>query len=570
LIHETYIFLSSLNLESVYFSDPFVAFWVKAIASLLEIASFNAKKYFYVPHLILVYILSCYLLPRIVSSSNGPIKGVGSRFDTLLYSVFLVFGLFLLDNTGVVFFDILPLLILLYSVLIFPNGMPKLSLRSFFLVLISFLAFFSFIINAGPLAFLYVLLIYPIALVRYSSFKNYSLVVMFCISFFTTAYFSKESIVFDYPRDAVLTPLSSLVHLGNAIIGQDRVPFPVNAHNYFYSRTATLWTLLILIIPGMVFGLYSFLRQYFRDSYLCIGVYVVPFFLVSFFLLSITLLSSLVTPSFYIDTPEAVFYRVIPGLIWRPYPTFLAALIYFFFVFLLFQYLSASNKRTVMVIGILAASFLDSDMKLEGETYAGHSLVKGGSSLRDFSVQDRRSALSISPSNYLLQAYGSGLAVLKLDDHVSKELTRIPSLESLSCYGVASRNSDDVAFAFDGSYTSRWSTKGPQNEGDWFEIRCKEPISPRQVILSAVHNPSDFPRGIKVDIFNKEESSTIIELREWFGPVQFTESGFPYFGPQSRVLLDFPEKVTTNKMRFTLTKGDSNFDWTIAEIIVME
>lgn len=554
----------------VYYSDPFVACWVKAISYLLGVFTINSQKYFYVPHLILVWILSFYLLPRVAYPSSETSKHKGSKFDTLLYSVSLVIGLFLLDQKGLVFLDILPLLMLLYSVFIFPVWMKKFSLYTSILILLSVLSFISFLFNAGPLSFLYILLISPLFFLSYSKYKNSVFIVVICISFLTSFYFSKDSVIFDYPRDAVLTPLSSLVHLSNVIIGQDRIPFPVNAYHYFESRTASLWLLLILITPGVVFGLYSYLERNFHNSSPSVGLCIRPFFLISFFLLSVVSLSSFVPASFYIDTPEAVFYRLIPGLIWRPYPTFLVSLAYFFFIFFLYQYLSGSHRRTVVVFGLLAASFVERDITLEGETFVGTSLVKEGYVLRDSSNQERLNALKTSPSNYLLQAYGNDLALLKLNEQTGDELTRLPSLDLLSCYGAASKNSEDIALAFDGSYTTRWSTKGPQNEGDWFEVRCKEPISARQVILSVVHNPSDFPRGIKVDIFDKEKSRKIMEFKEWFGPVHFTKAGLPYFGPQGRVQLDFPEKITTDRLRFTLTKGDPGFDWTIAEIIVME
>jgi hypothetical protein len=130
-----------------------------------------------------------------------------------------------------------------------------------------------------------------------------------------------------------------------------------------------------------------------------------------------------------------------------------------------------------------------------------------------------------------------------------------------------SANSKDAWLALDGNPDTRWSTASPQRPGDYFEIKFNRSLKVLRIILSVIKNPSDFPRGIRVEAKENTGSYNIVfEKIDWLGPVYWTEEGYPYFGPQSDVVIDLPKEIEVSNLKFTQISKDSKFDWSIGEV----
>ncbi|MCB0320441.1 MAG: hypothetical protein KDD60_05895, partial [Bdellovibrionales bacterium] len=130
--------------------------------------------------------------------------------------------------------------------------------------------------------------------------------------------------------------------------------------------------------------------------------------------------------------------------------------------------------------------------------------------------------------------------------------------------------------AFDGKTTTRLPVaRGGQHGGEFVCIEFPTAVALRSLQLDCGSFPADFPRGIEVYLGeNCDALSSDLPTRSpdlsytpWEGPLRFTESGFPYFGPQPSVDIALPGNAGHAAYLIRQTQV-SPYDWSIAEISV--
>lgn len=122
-------------------------------------------------------------------------------------------------------------------------------------------------------------------------------------------------------------------------------------------------------------------------------------------------------------------------------------------------------------------------------------------------------------------------------------------------------------YAIDHKVSTRWKTGRPQHPGDYFLVEFDRPVNIIKVALSTRGHPMDFPRGILVEgSKDGKEFMKIINKPRWLGPLGWTQDGYPFYGRQGAVILDFPEEIEVTVLRFTQTGRSTRFDWSIEEL----
>ncbi len=173
-----------------------------------------------------------------------------------------------------------------------------------------------------------------------------------------------------------------------------------------------------------------------------------------------------------------------------------------------------------------------------------------------------------SPSWYLIHRLGEWVIKPRMEKkREDSALRRLVPGTDFQFELDAFPRSEDARLALDGKYETRWKTGRPQQAGDYFLVKFRAPVRLVRAVLSTRTSPSDFPRGLQVTLTGLGgKTSDVINQPDWLGPVLWTPKGYPYFGAQSDVILDFPEEGEVQAIRVTLIgKGDA-FDWSINEI----
>ncbi|HMO18180.1 MAG TPA: hypothetical protein PKA63_08225 [Oligoflexia bacterium] len=578
MIQEIYIFLQSLNLDAVYPVDPLFLFLFDKFGGDLGADSGR----FFLVAACLSFCISWVVFYFVASENTRNYESRSAflsdaRINSFLYSVFFLLGLFAIDRTGLVFFDLFPLMLMTLL------SLPALR-KSDFLDLIILLPFLWCVILAGPLGFFFVLLSVLVSgghLLGARSFSNkcavksfqtsgilgkVSFVLLFFISFLSTYYFSLYSNKFDYPRDAQLVPFSEFTSFGSTLIGPERIPFPMYSPIFLNMKDKIMASLGIFIFPLATILIFVWIfRQvtrnndertdnasFARESTGTLSMYLAA-------VIGSMLLVSWLLPVFP-ETPEGLLFRLLPGLIWRPYPFLLPGIFLWYFLLGAASFLPSYVSRFGIVIGIVTASFSEVILTLKPDKLE-HRLrvVMPPVEIKEIARDD----IYRTPSMFLLQSYPGSYRPFD-----EKSLTRIGQTDEFKCVPAASKNEEDAFLALDQNYTTRWSTRGPQQIGDWFIVTCSSSVRLRRMALSIVHHRSDFPRGISLISSLNGDSRHVIDYPEWFGPVRYTPSGLPFFGPQGEVVFDFIEPVEGDTFTFVLQRGDATYDWSIAEVLM--
>ncbi len=558
MIKERYIFLEDLNVDILIYLDPFLEYFFSLFEPdqpVFSLACSNAPFF-------LFFILSIILFSGILFSGTGVSGGVfRTAVETVLSGAFMTGLLYLLSPDGVLYLLLYPLLLLLVA-----NRSSNIILSGIFFLWGMFLS--------GTLSFLYV----GIALfLKNKGEKGFGTtifsVVSIVISFIISLYFSSRSVVFDYPRTSGLAPLSPFTNMGNVVFGVERIPFSLYSPAFIEQHIHSIYLALCVGVPAffIVFASFLYRMRYKRPEKEVVGIsvsiyetiYKTAIFFSVFFL---------GWSFFYVGNKfplslEGILFRVIPGVIWRPLP-YLFSGIAIIVILYSFNRVSRGPLRNMLLLSASVLVFVyymaHPAAYLKISSYENPPAVV----VRNFKEVSADKYLPYTPSRFLLSKYFNDdvSEMISSRDH-RHSLTNVSLREDITCNVSASVNQDAAGSALGGDHRSRWSTGRPQAAGDWFEIECERAVSAKQIHLSIVHYKSDFPRGLLLQVEKEGQMQNVLQLDEWFGSVQYTDSGLPYFGAQGDVILDLPYEVSSRVFRFTLTRGDSVFDWSIAKIL---
>lgn len=139
---------------------------------------------------------------------------------------------------------------------------------------------------------------------------------------------------------------------------------------------------------------------------------------------------------------------------------------------------------------------------------------------------------------------------------------------------------DNYGFLFDGRDKTRWSPQLGKQEGqEILELEFKTPRTLQGLYLDCGSFTADFPRGIEIQAANQcaqkgqslvGDFKTVYSSPRWEGNLSYTEGGFPYYGSQSEVKIIFSSAVDLKCLRIKQTAKEKSFDWSIAELSVLQ
>ncbi len=144
----------------------------------------------------------------------------------------------------------------------------------------------------------------------------------------------------------------------------------------------------------------------------------------------------------------------------------------------------------------------------------------------------------------------------------SKRMALPPETVIYSNLGVIDKN-----LLTDRNPGTRWGA--PQKNNPWIEFNFGSSITVGGIFLDIGSFTTDFPRGLHFTnacgAGSVPSEAWEYNLKHWYGPIQRSQDGFPYFGAEQRVHVIFPEPVLLQCLTITAT-AESNFDWSVAEV----
>ena len=124
----------------------------------------------------------------------------------------------------------------------------------------------------------------------------------------------------------------------------------------------------------------------------------------------------------------------------------------------------------------------------------------------------------------------------------------------------------------DGNLNTRWASKtGTQHGNEWIKVELPSAKTIVGVEIPTGKFTTDFPRGIDVLVSatcsdNFSSYKLVYRAASWQGPIDLTESGYPYFGGQQDVRFRFYSPETAKCLLIKQTAVEAYFDWSVAEI----
>ena len=117
----------------------------------------------------------------------------------------------------------------------------------------------------------------------------------------------------------------------------------------------------------------------------------------------------------------------------------------------------------------------------------------------------------------------------------------------------------------DGDLTTRWETQRPQKEGDEVVITMAEPVTVTRIELDIAAFNDNFPRRMRITSLQEDGSRPVV-WEGGGGGAAVTAN----LRDRARLplVLDLKRHLRTRELVLTLTEGDENFDWSIAELAV--
>ncbi|MCB0310696.1 MAG: discoidin domain-containing protein, partial [Bdellovibrionales bacterium] len=141
-----------------------------------------------------------------------------------------------------------------------------------------------------------------------------------------------------------------------------------------------------------------------------------------------------------------------------------------------------------------------------------------------------------------------------------KEL-RLVSEPELSA--SSSINPQEASRAVDGDKHTRWGSAHPQQAGMEFVVELSPPHNLRGIRYELGEWSHDFPRGLKVEIQSPDGSNHQVVSPESYKAIRYL------LEDRSSLTLPF-DRLDAERLVFTQTGNDAVFDWSVAEIELLD
>ena len=245
--------------------------------------------------------------------------------------------------------------------------------------------------------------------------------------------------------------------------------------------------------------------------------------------------------------PLAVLTRIIPNIIVFGLAPLCIALS---LIVLVMWLLAAASPRGTYAI-ILAACLAILSPQVRQGWAVDRVSIDSGISIREQLVLEYgpeiAAKISASPSLAMLRRVAlSTMRYLTVSEH-SINLARLAK-PPRSAKIFVSAKSELIPLIQDHDDSTRWSTQnGGQQGNEWLLVqRSSSELDNRILVLRTGGFHTDFPRGVRFSVSKECDSqssnpseipkadwSILTTISPWLGPVQFTSTGYPYFGSQS-------------------------------------
>ena len=371
----------------------------------------------------------------------------------------------------------------------------------------------------------------------------------------------------EYPGGARLVPISPFLSYPRPLIGPFLEPYPV-VHSAYMKHLSDASVPILIISLMLIIGL--LMEALIQNSYKASGsgsksvlessdlgyefkkTALVRLPLLLLLSAGIVLGELLLDASWAASAPFSVLGRLVPGLAILGSPLLLFPL---GLLFAICEGLRFIRLRCIIFLLTGFAVFL-----LLGPGFAGVSGLK-------YETAGRNGSVELSPSGYIYQKLGSWVALKENESRDFDALKRLKKGADFEWSASASQLEEEAANAIDGDVHTRWRTGGAQKGGESLTLNFDRSVRVIRVVLSTRGTPADFPRGILVQGGNSEDSlAELFKQEDWLGPLKWTKEKYPYFGPQSEVVIDFAEEEEVSVIKFTQISSDPRFDWSVSEV----
>ena len=358
----------------------------------------------------------------------------------------------------------------------------------------------------------------------------------------------------DYPAGALVAPISPLMFRESPLFGFSLTPNPIVYSEYLHS----IWIVGFRLSIYLLILLVALRRtERWRES--------MPGFLVVFITMLMIIAEGREYTAFASLLPFQVLRFMVPGLAISNLPWMLAPFaLVVGLVLILGQLGNLTRQRFGATLVLLfAIQYITSDSRFDFSWSGVNHFARAVSASENLNERIR-----VSPSGYAIQAYGES----SIDKSFIKERREAPLVElkvgaDFNGLVTASAGKELARLALDGDLTTNWNTQRNQRPGDTVEVQFEKPVMVARMKLNLDNVPTDFPRGIMVLLSTDGVNfSQLFNFSDWPGRLQWTESGYPYFGSQSDVVFDLPKTETVKALRFIQTSSNEIFDWSISEI----
>ncbi len=351
----------------------------------------------------------------------------------------------------------------------------------------------------------------------------------------------------DYPRSARLVPASifDLRHI--SLVGADPRPNMLLAAQYFFELR------VIALLMAVAMGILTLFSDKNRKKYLIPG----------FCLVVLVLIEVALERRGIYHSPSYFLVQLIPGmslasLFWRPLiPLTALSLVYACF--------SANQKNLVYISAISILFLVARFLPIE----ALNDYVIENRSIYQKSSETDVDGLLFSPSNHVASKLGAWTLLSGEGRRRSaEELERIFENPSEPWGLKAGEGEEDVSLLSDLKTPSWWRAVGADSSTRWFEIEFSRPQNITRVVLFLGGLIYEYPRGLEIEYTLARNGQTIVDRRytPWQGPAKWTQNGYPYFGSNDEVFLDFPQEVVVTKLLFRQTVVDPSVPWSVSEV----
>lgn len=281
------------------------------------------------------------------------------------------------------------------------------------------------------------------------------------------------------------------------------------------------------------------------------------------FFLSVTLvLAVLLPPAWAQQSPLPVLMRILPGLALLPLHGIVLALAAFFIFLSVARHTIAST--CVLTILSLFALYTSYSLQLP-EALSSYETWQSSASTAMRKL--------FSPSYAIIRENK-----LAPDSQRSTQPFNFRSLRPAEIIEIRSNpvNAAPLSILFDGDLQKRISFGAQQREQS-VTVFLAAPILIRAVKIDLGPYSTDFPRGVAlfgtIDCSPASPLATLPLLYAtpvWHGALFYTPHGYPYYGPQSEVILELPNPQPLQCLTITQLSYEPHFDWSITEIRVSE